>query len=351
MAFNFPRKTVYLISPDPKKIEGLELAWKNLKILSGKSSPYLRAAKTKGADIEFLGLSQHKTTADLLQNTSVQKRIRRGSRLLVFKNLPKVEKIAEKYGWQLLMPKAKFINLLEDKINFVKFCHEYDLPLLTSQVVVLNRVKFSKPIVVQLRRGHAGESTYFVKSAKDLSILQKTTGEWTVKITPLKKLPTFSLNLCVGQSQTYSTQPFFQITGDPRLNPLPGGTGGIDFDIADKILNNILQEKISNLVEKIGSALRRSGYRGIAGIDFLADTTTKKIHLIELNPRLLSNLGFVTKLQKMTGETPLLTIHLLELLGIDTCNLDFHKISQVKKGRFELPHQNVKIHQTNRLNT
>lgn len=348
--------TIYLISPDPKKIEGLECAWPNLKILSGKSSPYLRSvnkkgealrssAKTerrRGADITFLKLPKIKKTSELLSCSDVKKRLRKGSRILVFKNLPKIEKLAKSNSWKILMPDSKFINLLEDKINFVDFCTKNKLPLIPSKIIQLDKVNFSKPIVVQLRRGHAGESTFFIRSKSELEKLKKSAGEWTVKVMPLLKLPTFSLNLCVTKKSIYLTQPFYQITGDKKLNPLPGGTGGIDFDLAQTMLSEETRRQAFSLAEKIGKSLRKIGYQGIAGVDFLVDNEKQKNHLIELNPRLLSNLGFITKLQKKAGETPMLTIHLLEMLGEDVDKLNLPKISQVKSGRFELPHPNAK---------
>jgi hypothetical protein len=334
MNYTFPK--IFLISPDPTKIHGLELAG-DFTILAGKSSSYLRAAKKRGINIEFLKLPKIKTTAGLLQDASVQKKLKPGSKLLIFKNLPKIEKIALKNKWQILLPKPHFVNLLEDKINFLEFAKKNELPILPTQVKKMMKIEFIKPIVIQLRRGHAGETTFFIKTKKELTSLKKTLGEWVVKITPLKKLPTFSLDLCVTSQKIFSTQPFYQITGDPRLNPLPGGTGGIDFDLAQKILSAKIQQKIFALVKKIGDALCKIGYRGIAGIDFLVDISQNKIFLLECNPRLLSNLGFITQKQTEICEIPLLTLHLLEFLGKNIPVVP--AISQLKSGRFELKHK------------
>ena len=102
-------------------------------------------------------------------------------------------------------------------------------------------------------------------------------------------------------------------------------------------------EKISALAELTGNALQKIGYRGIAGIDFLVDEKKNNIFLLELNPRLLSNLGFVTKKQAAIGEIPLLTIHLLEMLGENLQEWDLPQVSELKEGRFELPHLNAKM--------
>ncbi len=340
---NFPRKTVYLISPDPQKIEGLEHAWPHLKIFVNKMTPALRKAEKRGVEIVNLKLPKVKKTSELLGEMISRKLIRRGNRLLVFKNLLKIEKLAKKHHLEILMPESHFVNLLEDKINFVDFCHDHALPILPTRIRELNLVHFVEPIVVQTRRGHAGESTFFVKSNRELDALKRKIGDWTIKITPLRKLPTFSLNFCVTRAGIFTTQPFFQITGDPRLNPLPGGTGGIDFGMAAKMLSEKSLERISALVELVGNALMKIGYRGIAGIDFLVDEKKHHIFLLELNPRLLSNLGFVTKKQAEIEEIPLLTIHLLEMLGEDLRKWDLPKVSTVKEGRFELPHLDARM--------
>jgi hypothetical protein len=342
MGKTFPRKTIHLISPDPSKIEGLEHAWPHLKIFVNKMTPALRKAQKAGADIVNLKLPKVKKTSELLGEMISRKLIRKGNRILIFKHLPKIEKLAAKHKIDILMPPAYFVNLLEDKINFVDFCHEFALPTLPTQVRELNLVRFLEPMVIQTRRGHAGESTFFVRSNRELDELKRKIGDWTVKITPLKKLPTFSLNLCITEEGIFQTQPFFQITGDEKLNPLPGGTGGIDFAPATKLSETTL-ERISALTDLVGTSLQKIGYRGIAGIDFLVDEVKNHVFLIELNPRLLSNLGFITRKQKEIGEVPLLTIHLLELLDADLKQWDLKKISELKEGRFELPHLDAKL--------
>lgn len=339
---NFPRKTIHLISPDPKKIEGLELAWPYFKIFVSKMSPALRKAEKRGVEIINLKLPKIKKTSELLAEMVGRKLIRKGNRALVFKNLPKTEKLAAKHKFEILMPPSKFLNSLEDKINFVDFCHEFALPILPTTIRELNLLRFLEPVVIQTRRGHAGESTFFIRSRRELENLKRKMGDFVVKITPLRKLPTFSVDFCVTQSGIYSTQPFFQITGDPKLNPLPGGTGGIDFGIAAK-LSNATRERIGALVELVGRALAKIGYRGIAGIDCLVDDANSRIYLLELNPRLLSNLGFVTQKQTEAGELPLATIHLLEFLGEDLRKFDAPKLSRVNSGRFENPHLDARL--------
>ncbi|MFH0776314.1 MAG: ATP-grasp domain-containing protein [Patescibacteria group bacterium] len=334
---NFPRKTVLLVSPDPRKIEGLELAWPHFKIFVSKLSPALRRAERAGVEIVNLKLPKIKNTSDLLSEMLARKLVKKGNRVLVFKNLPKIEKLAAKHNFELLMPAAKFVGLLEDKINFVDFCHEFALPILPTKISELNLVRFLEPIVVQLRRGHAGQATFFIRSPRELDNLKRKIGDFAVKITPLKKLPTFSLDLCVTGKGIFATQPFFQITGEPKLNPLPGGTGGIDFDIGAG-LSEATRERVGALVELVGQALEKIGYRGIAGIDFLVDDAKHHIYLLELNPRLLSNLGFVTRKQIEAGELPLTTIHLLEFLGEDVTKFNPPRLSQVNSGRFENPH-------------
>ncbi len=315
------QQTVYLISPDPAKIHGMEYAWSRLKILSGKSSPYLRAAAKRGVDITFLRLPRVRGTAELLAQPQLKQKLKQGSQILVFKNTPQIERLAEANGWQILMPPSRYLSQLEDKFNFVEFCKKHRLPALPAQIAVLNDLKYTQPVVVQLRRGHAGCGTHFVQSASSLARLRKQIGEYRVKITPLKKLPTYSLNLCVTDRQLHLTQPFYQLTGVKRLNPNPGGSGGIDFAPAAR-LNEETRQQITQLAKKVGVALRKIGYRGIAGLDFLVADETHGLYLIEINARLLANLGYITRLQAESSETPLLTHHLLCHAGHDPAALE-----------------------------
>ncbi|EKD47805.1 MAG: Acetyl-CoA carboxylase, partial [uncultured bacterium] len=332
-----PKSKIFLVSPDPQKIHGFEHAWENLKIITNQKTAYLEAAKKRGVDITFLRLPRIKNTANLLREEKVRALIPRGGKLLVFKNLPRLEKIATQNGWQVLMPSAQFTQLLEDKINFVAFCRKNKLPILPTRITALNAVEFKQPIVVQQRMGHAGETTFFVRSEAELQKLQKRIGEYVVKITPLVKLPTFSLNLCVTRKQIFLTQPFYQITGDKRLNPNEGGTGGIDLGLAQEMLSKKTRVKIFTLAERVGKCLRKLGYRGIAGLDLLVDDASGKIYFVECNPRLLANLGFLTRLQTKAGETPLLTLHLCEHIGL-AIDKKIPQISAVKSGRQEVKH-------------
>ena len=116
---DLPRKTIHLISPDPRKIEGLEHAWPHFKIFVSKMTPKLKKAEKQGIDVTNLKVPRIKKTSELLREMLSRKLIRKGNRLLVFKNLPKIEKLAAKARIKALMPEAKFISDLEDKINFV----------------------------------------------------------------------------------------------------------------------------------------------------------------------------------------------------------------------------------------
>lgn len=336
---------IFLISPNPHQIEGLEKAWPNLEIFLSKPNPYFKKAQKKGYSINFLQLPQIKKTALILRQPQVQQKLKPGSRLLVFKNSLQITKLAQKNKWQILLSPAKFNQILEDKINFLKFAKKHQLPILPTKVLPCQKIQFQKSLVIQTRQGHAGNSTFFVQNQKSLSCLQKRIGEWPVKITPYHKLPTFSLNLCVTTSQIFYTQPFYQITGDQNLNPNPGGSGGIDFDLAQQILTPDLFTKIRKLAEQVGTALQKINYRGICGLDFLVDVKGENLFLLELNPRLVSNLGFLTQQQNLLKEIPLLTLHLAEFLKVKISKAKIPQCSQVCHGRFELKHSKFRGNQ------
>lgn len=324
---------IFLPTPDPAKIHGLEHAWPALTILTTEQTPCLQAARAAGADVRVLPIAVRQTSA-LLADASVIATIPQGSAITVFKNLPRSEKLAAAHGWQLLAPRARLVRELEDKITFVDFCAQHGLPALPATVTPLAAHHFERPVVVQTRRGHAGESTYFVHSLSELAELQNRLGEWLVKITPLLNLPTFTLNLVVTTGQIFYSQPLWQIT-DKKLNPLPGGTAGVDFAPA-RALQKKTHAAIASLAEKTGAALRTVGYRGLAGLDFLVDDAAGTVHLVECNPRVTANLGYLTQLQHAAGEVPLATLALLAHLDLPVEQLQLPSQSAVKEGRQEV---------------
>ena len=67
----------------------------------------------------------------------------------------------------------------------------------------------------------------------------------------------------------------------------------------------------------VGEQIRRQGYWGCFGLDFLIDQDTGALYLGELNPRITGVTVLTSQVALDQSEVPLLLFHLLEWLGVD----------------------------------
>ena len=67
----------------------------------------------------------------------------------------------------------------------------------------------------------------------------------------------------------------------------------------------------------IGEQIRRAGYWGYFGLDFLLDQDTGALYLGELNPRITGATPLTSQAALDQDEVPLLLFHLLEWLGVE----------------------------------
>jgi hypothetical protein len=67
----------------------------------------------------------------------------------------------------------------------------------------------------------------------------------------------------------------------------------------------------------LGEQLRRAGYRGCFGLDFLLDQDTGALYLGEMNPRITGATPLTSQAMLEAGSIPLVMFHLLEWFGLD----------------------------------
>jgi len=92
--------------------------------------------------------------------------------------------------------------------------------------------------------------------------------------------------------------------------------GGCDFIAYDKVISPELNEKVLSDTKKIIIALRKLGYRGVGGIDFIV--TKDNVYFMEINPRYQSSTNV---LNLAMAENNLPTVNELDYIAFNEKSL------------------------------
>jgi glutathione synthase/RimK-type ligase-like ATP-grasp enzyme len=286
-----------------------------------------------------------RSTAGLLRQPATENFLKQQSgqpQLYIPKPSPRLEKLAQAKSWRLLSSQAPLNRQFEDKIEFTKLLQETKISPAPRAVTIISVdnlraavAKFGRPLVVQFSRGLAGAGTYFLQTEDDLKKLAAQTAGRAAVIAKKLSGPTVTLNAVVIESGVVVGAPFLQISNEPQLNSHPGGTGGNDYAV-DLKLTSWQRQQIFDQTIAAGEIMRRQGYRGLFGIDFIAGD---KICMIEINARPTASVPTFTQLEKINQEIPLLGLHLLDWLQIPF-QLDIASVNQEK---FAARHQASKL--------
>ncbi len=287
---------------------------------------YHTPPKTKPKNNFFVSPTSKAKSESVLTNPDVQNYIQANCQklsktpaIMPFKPSAKIDLFCQKNNF-LLIGNSRTLNLqFEDKINFSKICAKFNINTIPFFVDSLNQKNIDKAqslfktdkIVIQVKTGWAGNSTYLSGLA-----LKTLPPQSTVKFMPFINGTTYIQNGCVYQKNLITSPVGVQLNNPLHSTNIFATTGrswpsNLDQTSIDKI------KVIDNQLETV---LINSNYRGFLGLDFLIDQD-HNVYLTECNPRLTASFNFYTQLELKNNLIPLLYLHLLEFLKLDT-NLD-----------------------------
>lgn len=333
MEFDALRKInqpVFYVTNDPGRGLGLENLLPNYHIVCLDDHPLVELMQKQNVSVFCLEKELKRknlilrSSSEILSHPLVLSFIKEKAKgqtpwVLFFKPQKKTEITAQKHNIKLLGNSSLLNKFFEDKINFFNIANENKLPVLPAVITGLKSVdftfcaeKFGLPFVIQFGFGWAGNSTFFINDKSQLIELQKKYGAIRVKINRFVKGLTVLNNAVVLPKVILQSPPAVQIKPSLNLTSMLGGTGGRQWPAGlpdDQIY------QIKQITEQVGELMRKSGYLGFFGLDFLIDTQTGEVFLSENNARLTASASFYTQLEVKNGQIPLLVYHLAAFLG------------------------------------
>lgn len=261
------------------------------------SREYLTKERVSWENEELLKVTELSEFKDLLH---VLKLKTETVNIYCYHSIPILEKLAAQYPHiHLHSAPIEIKRKLDDKLNFFRLLQQLNLntiPSLEVDMAEIMHEKISKkldtPYVIKLRVGASGGQTYMVKNREDFMKLKILLGKQTVVAS--KYIIGYSMNINgFINNDIHLTQPSFQLIGIPECSSGEFAYCGNDFG-AFLALDPHIKGDIFATTKTIGNYMKKIGYYGVFGIDFIYDIKDKILYALEINPR-------------MQGSTPLLT--------------------------------------------
>ncbi len=262
----------------------------------------------------------------LLKEISVQKYISKikNPNFMFFKIAPNIEYTLK--GKNILNTKSNLNKKYENKIIISKIFKDLvpktiDISLReNSYEYIKNRV--GSNFVIQFQRGQSGNSTFFINNSREFNQIKTKYPFRIAKAVQRIDGEYYTLNGVITKDYTLLGNLTRQITGIPILTNYKGGSVGNDWNTK---LSSKNKETFFNTMNLISEYMRKDGYKGMFGADFVFDG--KKVYLIEINARENATIPIFSKIQIEKNIMPFKLIHVLEFLKIKY-NINPKKINE-----------------------
>ncbi len=235
-------------------------------------------------------------------------------------NSTEIEDACASRNFRLFAPQAKLVYEMEGKDSAMAFleevCPEAVIP---SKVQPFGECKWDKEssgIAIQRldQIYTGGKGTILIRTEDEFENLSIPPDE-VVKTAAFIEGPSLNINAVASSEGTVTTDFSLQIIGPPDCSVNTASYCGNDWDSA-QALSPAMHEEVHRLTRVVGDALFARGYKGWFGMDFLVDSHTNHVYVMEINPRMQGSTSMITLTECLDGLTPLLDLHLMSHLGI-----------------------------------
>ncbi|MDB5239089.1 MAG: hypothetical protein JWO00_424 [Candidatus Parcubacteria bacterium] len=305
---NPPRETIAYVTRDIERALGME-PQEGYFVIANRTAYAESIQKQYPRNVilidsptgELLGtgdLLKHEKTLDFLANH--RDSAGTSPKLLVFKNSALIEPVASERGWKLLNPPAALAEKIENKISQIEWLGGLSKYLPFHHVELMKDVRWNgEPLVVQWAHGHTGGGTILVRTGAELAALKEKFPERRSRVTAFINGPSLTVNVVVGADAILAGNINYQITGMAPFTGNAFATVGNDWKLAHTILTDADKQAIASLIHDIGARMQKDSWRGLFGLDFMKDSVTGRIYLIEINARQPASTTYESQLQRI----------------------------------------------------
>lgn len=326
------KKSIFFITPDVKRGIGLDRILPNYHIICAYTDPLIPILRKQGAHIFCLEENQEeseeaiKNSGKLLEHPRVSEYIKRFTRnipaIMYFKPSLKLDFLIEKNGYRPIGNKSNLNEQFENKIEFFQFlgkhlqryCIAGETGILSNFHFTTLTKKYETPFVVQFGHGWAGKTTFFINHEDEFADLVKKFPQTKAKVSQKIEGYTVLNNCCIYGDAVLVSQPAIQVNNVKELSSQEGVTCGRQWPV--QFLGKAEIDQIKNISQTIGILMRKTGFTGFFGLDFLIGEKSRRIYISEVNARLTASSAFFTRRQLGEGVIPLEAYHMGSFLQI-----------------------------------
>lgn len=314
------KRRLFYVCRDAERAEaGLLIGIKNFVILTNDSPFAVKLKKKYPGQIVLIKSAEPLDTLELLKRDETGKLIKEKDLVVVFKPTVQIEAVCNEKGWKLINPPAKLANLVEEKLPQIEWLGGLRRYLPDTKITALKNIGWrGKKFILQFNRAHTGSGTMLIASKKQLEALRRKFPEREARVSEYIKGPMITNNNIVWGGNVLSGNLSYQITGLAPFTDNAFATVGNDWALPLKILSARQRNDYQKIAAAVGKRLASDGWRGLFGLDMIADEKTGRFYLIEINARQPASTSYESVLQFRQDKNGLNTfaVHLAALLGL-----------------------------------
>lgn len=233
-----------------------------------------------------------------------------------------LEDFARKRGWRVVSKPIGLYEWLYRKENFFSGLAKLGLPRLSGQWLSLKDARFSElrksfglPFVLQESLAQSGAGTHIIRGEADLSIACRALPNTRVWAVPYAGKLSLNINAIAMAKGVITGYPSVQLVGFSMVGARPlFGYCGNDYTCTARLPREMVT-MAQDQAERVGGWLSSLGFRGIFGLDFVADQNTGRLFAVDLNPRWQGSTVLETQAMLRAGRIPLAAAELAYVTG------------------------------------
>jgi len=246
-----------------------------------------------------------------------------GTHILPYRVNKLIIKVGEKYNKPIIAPTLQIVEQLDNKLlafqllNGTKGINQPTSEIINPRFSTYDDLvgQWGEQFVTKYAKSASGSGTALIKNEQQFKSFLDQRFPQNILISEYMDFHSFNIHCVLYKGEIILSPPSLQIANSNELGSSWGEYCGNDFSIMDSI-DPKTKEHIFFQSQCIGKKLLELGYRGILGLDFLANNLGA--WLVDINPRFQGSTSLLTQLEIQSGINPTSLFHILEFTSDET---------------------------------